>query len=127
MLDKQAAAVIKDIYDCCINRDMGYTQIAKYVMDNNLAKVIKKPGRHKDKTTTVSGTFINRLFHGKQVLGIYEPRQRIMVEGRERKIKTGEEIKAYPPVISEKLYYQHGKNMNLEIAEAPENYSLQKI
>ncbi len=106
VLDKQAAAVIKDIYDCCINRDMGYTQIAKYVMDNNLAEIIKKPGRYKDKTTTVSSTFINRLFHGKQVLGIYEPRQRVMVDGRERKVKIGEEINAYPAAISEKLYYQ---------------------
>lgn len=78
------AAIIREIFDLSVNHDMSYTSI-----------ILELRKRHNNKVN-YNRNQLSSLFRRKWVLGIY------CTTGAE----GGEEIKAYPAIISEDMYYK---------------------
>ncbi|MGO0309847.1 recombinase family protein [Endozoicomonas acroporae] len=78
------AKIIREIFDLCVNHNMSYTDI-----------IVEMRKRHNNNINLRSYQ-LNRLFRHKNVLGIY------CTTGAQ----AGEEIKAYPAIISEDMYYK---------------------
>jgi len=97
--DPDRVAVVKDIFDMFVNRNMGRGAIAAHLTK-------KKTPTFSGKSSTWSGGCVQKITDNPAVIGLFQPRMIVFDKtGKKTRVPTGEVLKGYyPKIISEALW-----------------------